>query len=117
MRRLDRDDAPRACAPRADAVRTRNVVETRRIDDVGAAWSDRPQRGRHHPPNCVIVALGRDYSWALVTDPARTSGFVLSRTPVLSSTQWKSVRGAGCRRSAGGTRPPGMTGVARHRSR
>jgi apolipoprotein D and lipocalin family protein len=31
--------------------------------------------------NYVIVGLARDYSWAVVTDPDRSSAFVLSRTP------------------------------------
>lgn len=31
--------------------------------------------------NYVIVGLADDYSWAVVTDPRRTSAFVLSRTP------------------------------------
>lgn len=30
--------------------------------------------------NYVIIGLADDYSWALVTDPRRTSAFVLSRT-------------------------------------
>lgn len=31
--------------------------------------------------NYVIVGLADDYSWAVVTDPRRSSAFVLSRTP------------------------------------
>ncbi|WP_424308847.1 lipocalin family protein [Gordonia sp. (in: high G+C Gram-positive bacteria)] len=50
------------------------------------------QENRFGPPNYVVVALGPDYSWALVTDPYRVSGFVLSRKPSLSADQWRSVR-------------------------
>jgi apolipoprotein D and lipocalin family protein len=34
-----------------------------------------------------ILGLARDYSWAVVGNPDRTSGFVLSRTATLSATQ------------------------------
>ncbi len=51
------------------------------------------------PVNYIVTALGPDYSWALVTDPARVSGFVLSRQPALTDGQWQDVisaiRGAG----------------------
>ncbi|MCC3314927.1 lipocalin family protein [Nocardia africana] len=43
------------------------------------------------PPNYIVTALGPDYSWALVTDPYRISGFVLSRTPALDADQWSQV--------------------------
>jgi apolipoprotein D and lipocalin family protein len=33
--------------------------------------------------NYVIIGLADDYSWAVTTDPARMSAFVLSRTPTL----------------------------------
>lgn len=45
-------------------------------------------------PNYIVVGLDQDYSWAVVTDPGRRSGFVLSRTPALDRSQWKSVRAA-----------------------
>lgn len=46
------------------------------------------------PPNYLVTALGPDYTWALVTDPDRISGFVLSREPVLAAEQWGRVRTA-----------------------
>ena len=46
------------------------------------------------PPNYVVTAIGDDYEWALVTNPQRTSGFVLSRTPALSASQWSDVEDA-----------------------
>ena len=52
------------------------------------------QEQLYGPPNYIVTALGPGYSWALVTDPYRISGFVLSRTPTLSPAQWAAVRGA-----------------------
>ena len=46
------------------------------------------------PPNYVVTAIGEDYEWALVVNPQRTSGFVLSRTPSLSPEQWTDVEDA-----------------------
>ena len=50
-----------------------------------------PDRGR---ANYIVTAVGPEYSWAHVTDSRRGSGFVLSRTPSLSATQWTAVRRA-----------------------
>nr|WP_324194179.1 lipocalin family protein [Nocardia blacklockiae] len=50
------------------------------------------QEQRYGPPNYVVTGLGPDYSWAVVTDPSGTSGFVLSRTPALDAGQWSAVR-------------------------
>ncbi|WFR73133.1 lipocalin family protein [Prescottella defluvii] len=44
------------------------------------------------PTNYVVTYLADDYSWALVGDPARTSGFVLSRTPAVSTQGWRQIR-------------------------
>ncbi|MFI6047048.1 lipocalin family protein [Nocardia sp. NPDC051321] len=44
------------------------------------------------PTNYIVTALGPDYSWAVVTDPARTSGFVLARAPMLDAAVWPRVR-------------------------
>ncbi len=52
------------------------------------------QDHRDGPPNYIVTALAHDYSWALVTDPARASGFVLSRTPALNPVQWQAIRAA-----------------------
>ncbi|MGV9408294.1 lipocalin family protein [Nocardia sp. NPDC003693] len=49
---------------------------------------------RYGPTNYIVTALGADYSWALVTDPYRLSGFVLSRTTALADDQWDRVRTA-----------------------
>lgn len=45
------------------------------------------------PTNYRVTYLADDYSLAIVGDPQRTSGFVLSRTPALSDEQWSEVRG------------------------
>lgn len=52
------------------------------------------QDARYGPANYVVTALGADYSWALVTDPGRVSGFVLSRTPALEPAEWRRIRAA-----------------------
>ncbi|AYF75879.1 lipocalin [Nocardia yunnanensis] len=52
------------------------------------------QDARYGPANYIVTALGADYSWALVTDPNRLSGFVLSRTPALEPGEWDRVRAA-----------------------
>ncbi|WP_018177880.1 lipocalin family protein [Jongsikchunia kroppenstedtii] len=52
------------------------------------------QEQLHGPTNYVVVGLATDYSWAVVTDPYRVSGFVLSRTPALTTGQWQRVRAA-----------------------
>ncbi|HHU67692.1 lipocalin family protein [Corynebacterium sp.] len=45
------------------------------------------------PVNYRVTHLEEDYSLAVVGDPNRLSGFVLSRTPDLSPEQWSRVRG------------------------
>ncbi|MGN2636315.1 lipocalin family protein [Nocardia takedensis] len=52
------------------------------------------QESLNGPTNYIVTALGPDYSWALVTDPYRLSGFVLSRTPALDAEQWDAVGAA-----------------------
>lgn len=58
-------------------------------------------------PNYIVTALGPDYSWALVTDPARISGFVLFRTQALDAGECRGdgpgapLCGVGMRDSAG----------------
>lgn len=52
------------------------------------------QEDLYGPANYVVTGLGPEYSWSLVTDPQRRSGFVLSRTPTLPKEQWTAVRAA-----------------------
>lgn len=42
--------------------------------------------------NYQIIGLGSAYDWAVVTDPGRSSAFVLSRTPTLTDAQTATVK-------------------------
>ena len=44
------------------------------------------------PTNYIVAYIADDYSWALVGDPLRTSGFVLSRSPEVSPEQFREIR-------------------------
>lgn len=52
-----------------------------------------PFQNENGAVNYRITHLEEDYSLAVVGDPNRLSGFVLSRTPDLSPGQWSQVRG------------------------
>ncbi|WP_396119777.1 lipocalin family protein [Dietzia sp. B32] len=52
-----------------------------------------PFQDENGPVNYRITYLADDYSLAIVGDPTRSSGFVLSRQPALSAEQWSTVRG------------------------
>ncbi|MFD5180731.1 lipocalin family protein [Nocardia sp. NPDC058379] len=52
------------------------------------------QDQRTGAPNYIVTALGPDYSWAVVTDPSRLSGFVLSRTPAVDVATWNDIDAA-----------------------
>lgn len=52
------------------------------------------QGDKNGPTNYIVTAIAPDYSWALVGDPNRLSGFVLSRTTALTPQQWTDVRNA-----------------------
>jgi len=51
-----------------------------------------PFQDPNGPANYRVTYLADDYSLAIVGDPNRLSGFVLSRTPDLTAEQWKQVR-------------------------
>lgn len=51
-----------------------------------------PFQDPNGPVNYRITYLADDYSLAVVGDPARSSGFVLSRTPALGAGRWSAVR-------------------------
>ncbi|TVP56063.1 MAG: lipocalin [Halomonadaceae bacterium] len=42
--------------------------------------------------NYVVTYIDEDYTWALVGDPERSSGFVLARDKHFSREQWQEVR-------------------------
>ncbi|MFW0788109.1 lipocalin family protein [Gordonia sp. CPCC 205333] len=50
------------------------------------------QGSKSGPTNYVVTYIAPDYSWALVGDPNRLSGFVLKRTPDVSKKQWDSIK-------------------------
>ncbi len=43
------------------------------------------------PPNYIVAYIAPDYSWALVGDPLRLSGFVLSRSTTVTPDRWAEV--------------------------
>ena len=51
-----------------------------------------PFQDENGPVNYRITYLKSDYSLAIVGDPTRSSGFVLSRQPSLSAETWAEVR-------------------------
>lgn len=51
-----------------------------------------PFQDPNGPVNYRITYLAADYSLAIVGDPQRKSGFVLSRTPAISDQKWEEVR-------------------------
>ncbi|WP_084385703.1 lipocalin family protein [Rhodococcus sp. WMMA185] len=57
------------------------------------SFTDVPFQGSPDgPTNYVVTYIADDYSWALVGDPARSSGFVLSRTPAVDDAGWTQIR-------------------------
>ena len=50
------------------------------------------QESKDGPTNYVVTYIADDYSWAFVGSPERTSAFVLSREPAVSTDQWKQIR-------------------------
>lgn len=55
-------------------------------------FPDIPFQDEAGPTNYRVTYLAEDYSLAIVGDPNRNSGFVLSRTPNLSAAEWSEVR-------------------------
>lgn len=56
------------------------------------AFDGIPGQSLDGPVNYRVTYLEDDYSLAIVGDPQRSSGFVLSRTPSLTSQQWDTVK-------------------------
>lgn len=63
------------------------------------------------PGNYWIVDLDADYQYAIVTDPTGFSGFILSRTPIVTDEQYKALvaqaKASGVRGLITKTRQPG----------
>ncbi|WP_370248056.1 lipocalin family protein [Nocardioides sp.] len=77
--------------------RTSRVTGTADVRDAATnaqlrvSFNGIPAFGDTSQPNYVITYLAPDYSWAVVGDPGRDSGFVLSRTPTLP-VSWARLR-------------------------
>ncbi|MGD7003128.1 lipocalin family protein [Corynebacterium halotolerans] len=70
---------------------TATVTDTDTNASLRVTFPGVPGQDPSAPPNYRVTYLAEDYSLAIVGDPARTSGFVLSRTPQLSEQQWQTV--------------------------
>lgn len=67
------------------------VVDPSDPASLHVAFDGVPFQGDDSTANYRVTYLADDYSLAIVGDPARTSGFVLSRTPDLSADAWDLV--------------------------
>lgn len=50
------------------------------------------QENPEGPTNYIIAYIADDYSWALVGDPFRTSGFILSRSSAVTPEKFREIR-------------------------
>ena len=81
------------------AISSDSVIEGQaKVRDTGTNASLRvnfpqvPFQDENGPVNYRITYLDPEYTLAIVGDPTRSSGFVLSRTPALGADQWSTVR-------------------------
>ncbi|MEE2031719.1 lipocalin family protein [Rhodococcus chondri] len=74
----------------------RGIVGNARVNDTASLHVSFPgvptQDSLDGPSNYIVTYLADDYSWALVGDPSRLSGFVLSRSPVVDAAAWQQIR-------------------------
>jgi apolipoprotein D and lipocalin family protein len=74
----------------------RGIIGNARVNDTAALHVSFPgvpfQDSLDGPSNYIVTYLADDYSWAFVGDPTRISGFVLSRSPVVSDDAWREIR-------------------------
>lgn len=74
----------------------RGIVGNARVNDTASLHVSFPsvpfQDSLDGPSNYIVAYLADDYSWALVGDPTRVSGFVLSRSPVVDEAAWQQIR-------------------------
>lgn len=68
------------------------VQEPENPGSLRVAFAGIPGQSLDGPVNYRVTYLEEDYSLAIVGDPQRFSGFVLSRTPSLTSAQWNTVK-------------------------
>ena len=81
------------------AISSDSVIEGQaKVRDTGTNASLRvnfpqvPFQDENGPVNYRVTYLDPEYTLAIVGDPTRSSGFVLSRTPALGADQWSTVR-------------------------
>ncbi|MGW0037368.1 lipocalin family protein [Gordonia sp. NPDC003376] len=74
----------------------RGIVGNARVNGVASLHVSFPgvptQESLDGPSNYLVTYLADDYSWALVGDPSRVSGFVLSRSPAVDKAAWQKIR-------------------------
>lgn len=68
------------------------VIDTETNASLRVAFPMVPFQKEDGPANYRITYLNSDYTLAIVGDPSRSSGFVLSREPALDADQWSTVR-------------------------
>lgn len=68
------------------------IKDTQTNASLTVAFDGVPVQNLDGPVNYRVTYLASDYSLAIVGDPQRLSGFVLSRTPNLSSEEWELVK-------------------------
>lgn len=76
-----------------------NIIGNARVNDtvtnaqLRVSFPGVPTQGNPEgPTNYIVTYIADDYSWALVGDPFRSSGFVLSRSPEVSIERWQEIR-------------------------
>ncbi|MFC9790480.1 lipocalin family protein [Rhodococcus sp. NPDC127528] len=76
--------------------RRRGIVGNANVNGPAALHVSFPgvpfQDSQEGPSNYLVAYVADDYSWALVGDPTRLSGFVLSRSPVVDEAGWHRIR-------------------------
>ncbi|WP_327147064.1 lipocalin family protein [Nocardia sp. NBC_01329] len=78
---------------------TNRIVGNARVNDpvsraqLHVSFPDVPlQNSLDGPTNYIVTFVADDYSWAVVGDPFRLSGFVLSRSPAVDPARWRAIR-------------------------
>lgn len=73
----------------------RGVVGNAKINgpaELSVSFGDQSVYPASDASNYLVAYIADDYSWALVGDPTRLSGFVLSRTPAVDDEGWQEIR-------------------------
>lgn len=72
---------------------TAEVVDPNQPAALAVNFSNLPfPRPKREEPNYIITYLDPSGDWALVGNPNRSSGFVLSRSPAVSSDRWRDIK-------------------------